>query len=420
MQIKHYKGEVIYTFIVCLLLPPSISTLLCLHKFIKKGSQFGIIFFIYFVLFLTYNFFSIDNCYRFFRAHNLFISDFWYLGDPLTYLIKEGINWGLECSHFFYLYILFTYIFWFLTFKNCNNQESKGWFVITIIGAMILRNAMDLLYYTLSLTFLLFMVSKKENIRIKDYIYIIPIIYLLHPGVLLILCPSAALYYIFKNKKEKLYPLYLIVLFLFTFIIRYIPIPTTGISIIDNISQTFISYTSDENEWGIRQNKLSGLTYFIQFYCITVFYFIIFILSIYYRKKIKQKFILAIFQCTIIMLPNFWIFVTLTERFLVVLSLTSFLCLISILPFTSIRIITKKSIAIVALCLWAFNTFRASKLDLSLVFNHSSYTKIQQQSYYIPSILLIDYKNWGFSDSFIKQNSSLKDKIITEEYFYKK
>ena len=419
MQISKCNGEVIYIFIICLFFPPLISTLLSLFKFIQRGAQFGIVFFIYFVLFLTYNFFSIDNCYRFFNAHNLFLSDLWYLGDPLTNLMQGGINIGLECSHFFYLYILLTYIFWFFTFKNCNYKETKGWFIIILIGAMILRNAMDLLYYTLSLTFLLFITSQKENIKIKDFIYIIPIIYLIHPGVLLILFPSIGLYYIFKKQKEKIYPLYLIGLFLFTFTIKYIPISIIGISIIDNISQSFVSYTSDDNEWGNRQNELSGLTYFLQFYLTSFFYLIIFLLSIYYRKYIKQKFILAIFQCTIIMLPNFWNFVTLTERFLVVLSLTSFLCLIMIIPFSSFRYITKQSVAIIALCLWAFNTFRATKQDLSLVFNPPSYKQIQKYSYYIPSILLIDYHNWGFSDTFIKQNSSLKDKIITDRYFYK-
>ena len=105
------------------------------------------------------------------------------------------------------------------------------------------------------------------------------------------------------------------------------------------------------------------------------------------------------------MLPNFWNYVTITERLMVVLSLTSILCLIMLQQEYKIQ---TKYIAYICVFIFGFHTFRASRMDLHGVFYRNSYQEIQKRSYYIPSILLFNFDTWGYSNEFMNKNSQFK------------
>ncbi len=410
---QNSKEDLFRCTILCLLFPPFISSIFAFYKFLHyKSRSFGILFFVFFVLFLTYNFFSVDNSLRYFAANDIEDSFSWLTKDPLTIIMAYGKEIGLESSLFFYIYILATYIIWLSCYTNCKETKTINKIdIMIVISSMILRNAMDLLYYTLSLSTLLFLVSRKEKINLKDYLYIIPLIFILHPGVLFFLLPSIGLYYILnsstKRRNNIVYFLYLGGVYIASALITHISIPTTGIAIIDTLNASFNHYTNNENKWGIRTTELSGITFFIQYYVISFFYAIIFIITLYKRDRIKQKFILAIFQIAFIMLPNFWNFVTLSERLLVALSLTSCLCIVMLIQTKAINI-RLKYIAWIYIFIFSFNLFRATRMELSGVFKNKSYNEIVLHSYYVPSILLFDYQSWGFSNKFIESNSLFK------------
>lgn len=76
-----------------------------------------------------------------------------------------------------------------------------------------------------------------------------------------------------------------------------------------------------------------------------------------------------------VMLPNFWNYVTITERLMVVLSLTSILCLIMLQQEYKIQ---TKYIAYICVFIFGFHTFRASRMDLHGVFYRNSYQEIQK------------------------------------------
>lgn len=407
---SHYKNYKESTILwgICAIFPPFFSSLLSFYAFYnKRNKEYAILFITYTVLFISYNVFSVDNILRY-NVTQLNENLSWYLGDPLTNLMRLGTQYcHLECSHFFYLYSVLIYIFWYLTLRNCCVKFNKP-IVIIFIFAMILRNAFDLVYYTLSFTLLTYMMSKENFISYNKLVYIIPIIYLIHPGVLLILLPSIILVYIFYKGYKFIYYTYLVVLFFVTYALSYINIPLTGIPFVDTLIESFSSYTGNENKWGVRDLEISGITYIIRYYLISSLYFIIFLLTVKYRNRIHQKNILSIFQCSVLMMPGTLQLTTISERNYVILSLTSFLCLVILIQNKIIKF-NIKIISIIAILVFIFNFFRNSPMKLSGVFKKDTYTEIQIRSYILPSIILFDYHDFGFSDNFIKNNSKIKD-----------
>ena len=401
---KAYLKEFTELCIFCFFLPPIISTTILFFKFLKnRNTLTGTLFFIFLTLFLSYNYFSVDNSLRFFSAEKISELTYWYNGDPLTYLISVGNKIGISSSCFFYTFTLIIYLFWFYTYQNIKSNNSK-WDIIIIISAMILRNAIDLTYYTLAVSFLLFTLTKVSKLSIKICLCLAIAIYLLHPGVLIVFLPSIILYKLIQNKCTFYYYLYLVLLYILTANLELI-IPTTGISFIDNMSNAYFHYTDSENKWGLRKENLSGVTFFFQYYVTSFLYLIIFIFTIIKREKLFNKFILSIFQSAMVMLPSFWKYVTITERLMVILSLTSVLCIIMLQKEYKIK---SKYIAYLYFSIFLFHTFRASKMELGGVFYSNSYLPIQQRSYYIPSLLLFNFDTWGYSNDFIKSNSQFK------------
>lgn len=408
--LKSYSSNRYWCILILgLILPPIISVLISFYFFCKyRTKQFGIIFFIFFVLFVSYNIYSYDNTLRVWSVFHGSDKISWLLGDPLTNIIRYFLPIGLESSNFFYGYILCIYIFWMLTVYNMQIKWDIPVVLICIFG-MILRNAVDLVYYTLAVSFLLYIVSKKV-IRFKDYLYIIPVLYIFHPGVFFVFLPAMLLYYVLKKSKSYIYYMVLIGIAIFYFFIGNIKIPSFGIPIIDEIAASLYNYIDADNIWGKQERDFSGMTFFMQYYCMMFWYIVIFIFTIKYRDKMKQKYIIAIYQVATIASICMLNYVTLMERSMVILSLASWLCLILLIKanvFSVKNPLRKyKVLSAIAVLIFLLNVFRFTSIPLGDVFNNDSYKKIQARSYYVPSLVLFDTKNFGFSDDYVMQNSS--------------
>ncbi len=401
-----------FIIIVGMLFPPIISMILALIIFyVYKNSKYLIPFVVFGVLFLTYNFFSIDNVGRFDDVYSNFGEELWYLEDPLSNLMRFGVrNLNLQCSHFFYTYILLVYLFFLNALKQCHSGKWDTCLLLIFITTISLRNSMDLLYYCFATTFMCYYITRKENFSILNYLILIATIYLIHPGLLIILLPAICLKYIIKNihsNKKWLYYLTLILIYCLYFILSKTKVSTVGIPFIDAVLSVFSSYTSD-GYWGIRDGatSITGISYTIMYYIIPGIYFLLFIISVLKVEKIRTKFLVAVFQTAMLMYPNFINYVTLTERTLLVLSIT--FILLSIVLFKEIFNFTIKWIALYCLLIFTFTTWKGSgAVRLSNVFEPSSYNIVQTHSYYMPSLLLLDYKHFGFSDEFLMQNTHI-------------
>ncbi len=397
--------------VLCLLFPPIISIIVLFYNFCKsRRKQIGILLSVFFVLFITYNTYSVDNTLRLWNAYDKYDETEWYLGDPLTNVLRLFLSMGIECSFLFYFYILCIYILWLSTLFNIQ-KKWNAYIILIFLFGMILRNAVDLVYYTLSLTALLFLITRKEIVA-KDYLYIIPILYLLHPGILLIAIPSIILYYIIKRGNKTFYYSYLILLFLLFFSINKIEIPHTGILLIDSMTESLTLYTDSENRWGMQEKDISGFGAFLKYYGMTIGYLILFYYTIKYKERINQKHLLAIYQVAFIALLGLWNFVTITERNMVVLSLSCWPCLLLLIQSKSFSINNPlrkyKTLAALACIIFILNIYKITPIRLNKIFINQSYTSIQKRSYYIPSVLLFNIKELGFSDTYVKQNSTLK------------
>lgn len=398
--------------VVGMLFPPIVSIVLSLVIFyVYKDSNYLIPFAVFFVLFLTYNFFSIDNIGRFNDVYSRFEEEFWYLGDPLSNLMRFGVrNFNLQCSHFFYSYILLVYLFFLNALKQCHSGKWDICLLLIFVATISLRNSMDLLYYCLATTFMCYYITRKESFSIFNYLILIAIIYLIHSGLLIILLPAICLNYIIKiihSNKKWLYYLTLILIYCLYFTLSKTTVSTVGIPFIDSGLSAFSSYTSD-GYWGIREGatSITGISYTIMYYIIPGIYFLLFIISVLKIEKIRTRFLVAVFQTAMLMYPNFINYVTLTERTLLVLSIT--FILLSIVLFKEIFNFTIKWIALYCLLIFTFTTWKGSgAVRLSNVFEPSSYNIVQTHSYYMPSLLLLDYKHFGYSDDFLKQNTHI-------------
>lgn len=396
-------------------LPPIVSVILmlCLYRYYKK-TCYGVLAAIFFSLFLSYNFFSIDCCGRYNMAMETFGEDAWYLGDPLTNLMRWGVRHSaLQCSNFFLVYLALIYIFWFLTLRQCYSRRNSNLFIFFFLTVVWYRNSMDLMYYTLSLVFALFLVTRKDKMPPLEIVAMVVVCYLLHPGVLIILLPAIGLYYVlgFSNKTGKLwiYYLTLAVLYLLFMQLSHFTATSIGVPIVDAMLDSFSSYTSDQ-AWGSRQGDkaIAGITYTIIFYVIPLFYLLLGILLLKHLNNLRQRFVVAVFHAALLFYPSFLDFVTLTERCLVILSITSILCALVLAENTScwLRV---KHIAAYCVLIFFFNFSKgAGSILLQNVFRaNSDYQAIRNRSYYLPSCVLIDYADFGYSDDFLKSNINI-------------
>ncbi len=397
--------------------PPVISmSISLLLSYSYKNYQYLIPFTVFFVLFLTYNFFSIDNINRFFSTSIYYNPAEPLISDPLNkvlYFCRKTLGW--QSSHFFYLLILAIFIFYLKTIsKFLNNKWSIAAVIIFLIGINY-RYAIDLLYYTLALMLSLFYMTYKTELKLYDYVVLIFAVYIIHPGILLLLLPSFFLNYMMHKSMHKsskrLYYISLLVLYAFFFILsRNTATFTVGIPAIDNIISTFNSYMGDQT-WGRREGTTSiyGITYTILYYIIPFIYLIVFFTTLFLWEKIRYKKILALFQTSVLFYPNFIDYVTLTERVLVVMSVTFIFVFMAISQIHNTKIFNTAFLSLICSIIFLFNiTKTCGAIMLSNVFRSRTYTEIQLNSLYMPSILLFDYKNNGFSDEYIIKNADIK------------
>lgn len=413
-KIKGY--EVIMPFIIGLLLPPFFSVIYLFFLTYKhRSDKLGIAFIFFFVLFLTYNFFSIDNIGRVHIANEKIYDNSILTIDALSLLIHHGINkTSLESCHFLFFYIFTNYVFLLKTITKSTDRKLDITLLIIFITTMSLRNAMDLLYYSLATTFTLWFISNKKY-TIVNLIILTTIAYLMHPGVLMLFFPSIALYYSMKlsiKGGKHIYIIMLALIFIFAFTLSATTsFLATGIPAIDAMLDKYNSYTSDFG-WGKRSGSrsITGITYTILYYIIPFIYFVIFFYSVKYYKKIKNKKILCFFQTSMLFYPNFINFVTISERNLLVLSITSIIVFIMMTDIQDKKpkFITINSLLALCLLIASFNLYKLNEaVKLSNVFETGTYEEIRDRSYYIPSFILLDYGDFGYSDEFVKANTNI-------------
>lgn len=409
------KRNIIFDIILCYILPNFIGCIYSLFLFRQKKSKgYAFLFLSLFVLFLTYNYYSVDNTLRYIRVLNGLAAEEWMSGNPLDYLLMFFQTFfHLQSSFVFFIYILLAYVLWFYTLRYTNEYTKiDGMFLILLVCSLALRNVIDLLYYTLAVLFTLYFASKKNHkFKIHDYLILIIFVYLLHPGLFFLLIPAIFLFLISHYKNKKIYYLSLIIIYFTGLFLTHAQGIHTGIKIIDIQLESFNSYTG-AGKWGIRSKSLSGITYIIQFYILPSIYTIICIISTKYRNCLRMNLILALMQVCVLFYPSFISFVTISERILLTMSICIVLLMYKMVLF---KIIQRKFVYCIVCITFLFTTIRCSEaISLKYIFRLGTYEDITLRSYYMPSIYLLDYLDWGFSDEFIRENSIIFD------YFYNK
>lgn len=413
---KDTKGyELVTVIIVGLVLPPFFSMIYLLYMTIRyRSEKIGMTFIFFFALFLTYNFFSIDNIGRTTTAMQMLDGEQWFAGDPLTHLMHLVINkTSLQCSHILFLYIFLTYLFWFKTFIKSTKQRLSTILVLICLTAISLRSSIDLLYYCMGVTFTLWFITSK-HFNIINLTALIVSVYLIHPGVMLLLLPSIGLYYSLKlsiaKSKYLYYYISLVLVFVFAFFLSKLnSITLTGNVVVDALIESYSNYTGDGG-WGRRSGvkAIHGITYTVAYILIPFVYGIIFYFSIKHANLIKNKKVLCLFQTAMLFYPNYINYVTLSERNLLVLSITSILVFIMLNDINKdkYRFINLYSILCVSMFVFMFNYIKMDgAVQLSRVFRAGSYESVRNRSFYIPSVILLDYEECGYSNDFIKYNA---------------
>lgn len=399
-----YKTFIVNT-LICILLPNFIGCIFSLYLYKRfPKNYYGILFLSLFVIFLTYNFYSVDNTLRFIRALNGLTSEGWISGNPLDYILMFSQTFfHVESSLIFYIYILFAYLLWYYTLNNNGDYNQSKVFIVLLICAIPLRNIIDLLYFTLSVLFTTYFISKKTfRNKISNWTLLLIGVYILHPGLFLLLIPCI-IFFIIDNNNKILYYSCIIAIYLIGIILAHSQGLSTGIDIIDVQLESFNHYTS-EGKWGIRETTLSGITYTIQFYILPTIYTIIcFIATIRRKYYIKQDFILKLFQVCILFYPSFISFVTISERILVTMSICAYIIMYKMVLMKSINPYYITTFTVIT---FMFTTIRCSApISLNGIFKEGTYEDVRFRCYYTPSLLLLDYNKWGFSDEFIQKNS---------------
>ena len=399
--------------LIALILPPFFSMLYTLFCFIKeKNTKFGILFIFFAVLFLTYNFFSIDNTARILQAIDVFKPGVWYIGDPLTNFMGLGITTiNMQASLFYFIYISCLYFFWLKTIESIVHNKFTTHIIVIFITTISLRYSLDLLYYCLAVTFALYFFTRKTKFNALKFLGCFVCIYILHPGFFLVLIPALVLAYSMKTKKWIYYASMVTIYLIYALLASGLTIENTGIFFIDLAMNAFSKYTSD-GYWGIRteESAIVGYSYTFIYYIVPSIYAIVFFLSVKYSKRIENKFILAIFQTAMIFYPNFINFVTLTERDLLTLSISAIAASLMIVNVVkNKRFIKVGTVTLFCTLLFSFSsTIGGEAVFLHNVFKEDSYQAIQKRSYYMPSFMLLNYERYGYSNDFIIENRDIK------------
>lgn len=391
-------------------MPPVLACLFSLFLFVRKQQKvWGIFSLMFFVLILSYNFYSIDNCSRY-ENTKLELIELIPSGDYLTILAKWLIStFNVQFSFVIYLYVLAAYLMLCISLNRVWNKKWTLAVVSLVVSTMSLRYSLDLLYYTLAVNLALIFLSK-QNLSKYKFLLLIALVYFIHPGFLMVLLPSVLISYTY-NKGTKLYIFSLLIIFCTTYLLSKVTLPATGIQMLDLLVGQFNDYMDPDNYWGKRSassSLTSGLSYILIYIILPLFYFILFTLTVRYRNVIKSKRIIALFQSALIFYPNFISYNTMTERILLVMSILSVFVMI-ILNKVGVKFLRLQYIACLCSILFLFNAYKASgAVYLHNVFKDDSYQSIRNRSYYAPSIMLMSFRQFGYSNEFLDKNIEIK------------
>lgn len=403
------KIEAIKLFLFLLLLPPIFSLILSTVKlFEKRGSRNVLIFSFsfFYSLFLTYLTPHYDTIQRFwdFSGQNDQISlDF----DPLSILASFLIhNLPIQSFHLFFLFYFAIILLNARSFLE--NNILSNFSILIAITIIYFRNIGDITYYTLAVSVCLYFASKNV-IQIWKLVILILVVYLIHPGLLLILLPGIVLFYLLKRKYYKLSIIYLIIFFVITYRVFTITEPIGGVSneFINQFISLFNSYVTSEGQWGRRTN-LSNLSEGLRLNIFTSIVKILMLLVCYalfrFRKQIENMFVLSIYIISLILYFTANGLYTINERVIVTNVILGAYLLVPILEQYKNQALKKNySVLVVVIFFFSLNIYNPPR-EVIFYDTNSSY-EITTRAFYVPSFVLIFYDNMGYSDEYLRKNA---------------
>lgn len=390
-------------YILLLLLPPLVSSVISFYMLVKTKRLRALLFFgFFYTITLTYIYPTYDTMLRYWRIHKMdFIS--FLDGDPLSnwaYLFNDYI----DVYYFFFIYWLIIIVLFYKSL-SFNSKYIPTFIIFLCIVGLTWQYVMNLTYFTFATIFSLYYMEKYKS-KYTLYIPILFIAYLLHPGILLVFLPSILLYYLLKMERYKIAILYLVLYSIFLNILfgSTIDINTNNLFIL-SITDSFNNYTSVDTIWGknIRDLGLKGNVFDIiqaSLFIIILFYVIKNI------HKIKDYVATSFFLIALVTLINILDFYTFSERTRIVatfsaLIITSLLYRENLLS-ERIRLILKG--LIIMQFIMSNLLFVQPRQDL-FINEYTSYD-ISVRAAYIPSCLLVmDIHDFAFSDAYLLKNS---------------
>jgi hypothetical protein len=403
------KIEAIKLFLFLLLLPPIFSLILSTVKLFEKRGSTNVLIFsfsFFYALFLTYLTPHYDTIQRFwdFSGQNDQISlDF----DPLSILASFLIhNLSIQSFHLFFLFY-FTIIL--LNARSfLENKILSSFSILIAITIIYFRNIGDITYYTLAVSICLYFASKNV-IQIWRLVILILVVYLIHPGLLLILLPAIVLFYLLKRKYYKLSIIYLIIFFVLTYRVFTITEPIGGVSneFINQFISLFNSYVASDGQWGRRTN-LSNLSEGLRLNIFTSIVKILMLFVCYtlfrFRKQIENMFVLSIYIISLILYFTANGLYTINERVIVTNVILGAYLLVPILEQYKNQALKKTyGVLVVVIFFFSLNIYNPPR-DVIFYDTNSSY-EITTRAFYVPSFALIFYDNMGYSDEYLRKNA---------------
>ena len=401
-------------FIAYLFFPPILSIVLLLKNIYKYGSKKTICFFlIFYTIFVTYVYPEYDTFLTFFDSIS---SSGIQSGDALT----NFLGLILEKIHINF-YSVFP-ILWFLTiilyYKSAmhiyKNQKRFPFLVfILLLFFLVLRDWVGFTYFTLASAICLFYGIRCKK-TILNFVLISFLVFIIHPGVLMVFMPGHLLNFLYKRNFTKLSFAFIILYAILTFLIfngNLIFSFNRG-TIISDIYQRFVHYTEIDYIWGGGGHKMGPLGVFNKILTYLIIAFLLF-LSVRNYKGLKNNYPFSLFLLGSIALFNSISLWTLSERFTVICMMNASMVLTLLYKHKYIRIKTLKTclyagIIVYMLPIWFHRTAR----DIIFKDAVSSYT-VSLRTLYVPSILLItDVEDFGFSDKYLLDNAKFGHNIL--------
>ncbi|WP_455667198.1 hypothetical protein [Phocaeicola sp.] len=376
----------------------------------RKTLGNALIFFFLLSIFFTYITLSYDNIMRFWLVQYHSLSDLiYYNKDALTCLMSLLTSVLFECSHVFALYSFLIWFFITLAIKNLVGLDKKTYIIATIF-VFFIRNAIDLVYFSLSVSVLAYLSTCIGRIKLI-YLFIIILFSLLvcHPGVLLVFFPAWPLLFL-MNKRYYIYGIvYLFILFIclnFFFTPNNV-LDSLGLSFIDaNFIDAYNKYVSDSYEWGFGEKNVTGFVVYVHYFAFYVITISAFIFSFFVRKV--NNLIVAILQVSFVLWTSSLQFVTFNERFMIVFYVFSVIFWLVLIKKLGNKLLTFVfcSFLILAFITHAYYVRRTP--DQTLMNSGNSIEKVQMRVVYMPTFLLLFYEPFGFSDQFIMKYGKYK------------